>query len=180
MKHAFIFKKAIIWAGMIFLAAMFLSSQKIYACIYGPDHGPTTTPPEESCESSSEGCLGIAVYSCANYVDLGGAWACYWHWYTCDSSCSGGGEDGEDGGPYCGNGICQEGCDVCVADCGYCCTPRCSSPYCGQGDGCGGSCSSSDAGAPSAPTLNPVDGGTVTVEEGQQAAVSWSLTMTHP
>lgn len=99
---------------------------------------------------------------------------------------------------YCGDGICQEGCDVCVADCGYCCSPSCSSPYCGQGDGCGGTCSSSsigagcgspycgqldacgyscgsgDAGAPAAPALSPADGGTVTVSEGALATVSWS------
>lgn len=102
--------------------------------------------------------------------------------------------------PYCGDGICTEGCDVCVADCGTCsnpvdpppelpggwqgcgscdtcgysgecvtdpegnclwdpstcryiptCTPVCSSPLCGQTDGCGGTCASTDDGAPAVP-----------------------------
>jgi len=34
---------------------------------------------------------------------------------------------------------------------------------CGQGDGCGGTCSSSDAGAPGTLGLSPADGGTVYV-----------------
>lgn len=54
------------------------------------------------------------------------------------------------------------------------CVPVCNSPYCGQADGCGGTCASTDAGAPAAPALSPANGGTVTVIEGQQATVSWS------
>ncbi|MDI6770529.1 MAG: hypothetical protein QMD04_12765 [Anaerolineales bacterium] len=79
-------------------------------------------------------------------------------------------------GPTCGDGSCNgsENCSSCPGDCGACCTPSCSSPYCGQGDGCGGTCASTDAGAPGAPALNPVNGGTVTVSEGQQATASWS------
>ena len=79
-------------------------------------------------------------------------------------------------GPYCGDGSCNgsEDCSSCPADCGACCTPVCNSPYCGQGDGCGGYCSSGDAGAPLAPALNPADGGTVTVAESEQVTVSWS------
>jgi len=66
----------------------------------------------------------------------------------------------------------------CETDCGPCCTPSCSSPYCGQGDGCDGTCSSADAGAPPAPTLNPANGGTLTVTAvGQQVTVSWSAAL---
>ena len=158
MKHTFIFKKAIIWAGMIFLATMILSPQKIYAaCNAGLTQGHTASPPEESCSNFwwKEGSIGRAVYYCANYAKLGGAWGCYWHWYTCDTYCAGGGGGGASPSPPS-------------------CTPVCNAPYCGQGDGCGGTCSSSDAGVPGVPSLNPVNGGTVTVSEGQQATVSWS------
>ena len=86
----------------------------------------------------------------------------------------------QDTGPYCGDGSCN-GSEMpcsCETDCGPCCTPSCSSPYCGQGDGCGGNCSSADAGAPPAPTLNPANGGTLTVTAvGQQVTVSWSAAL---
>ena len=53
------------------------------------------------------------------------------------------------------------------------CSPSCSSPLCGQANGCGGSCSNSDDGVPGALTLNP-SGGSVTISPGQQVTVSWS------
>lgn len=57
---------------------------------------------------------------------------CYDAGYTCDFvMCGCGGE-----GPY----VQNMGCFAPA------CTPSCSSPYCGQPDGCGGTCSSSDIG----------------------------------
>ncbi len=95
---------------------------------------------------------------------------CYWAPYCGDSrcnnnetcascpgdcgSCCGNGacDNGEDCascpgdcGACCGNGACDHGesCSSCSHDCGPCCTPYCGAPYCGQGDGCGGTCSNS-------------------------------------
>ena len=95
MKHTLIFKKAIVWAGMMFLAMVAFPSQKIYACTPNlPPNGPDedVDMSDEYCESdSATSSHGTAVYNCANYDELGGAWGCYWHTYTCDSSCAGGG-----------------------------------------------------------------------------------------
>ena len=66
----------------------------------------------------------------------------------------------------------NENCANCPGDCGSCCTPSCT-PACGQANGCGGNCNNSDGGAPDAPTLDPGDGGSVTIDVGEDVVVSW-------
>lgn len=213
MKYTFIFKKAIIWAGMMFLATMILSPQKIFATCTSGTPWLECNHPAESCVSDDPGpgAHGLAVYNCSsNYSGCIGIDSCYRHNYTCDESNCQGGPVGEcscigsyscskgdppdtrnynciayDSETECtGQAACISTWDLsgsCSWDCpddggGPSCTPSCSSPYCGQSNECPpGTCSSSDAGVPGVPTgLNPADGGTVTVNEGQQAKVSWS------
>jgi len=66
----------------------------------------------------------------------------------------------------------NENCNNCPGDCGSCCTPSCS-PACGQANGCGGNCNNSDGGVPDAPTLDPGDGGAVTIDVDEDVVVSW-------
>ena len=53
----------------------------------------------------------------------------------------------------CGQGACSLG----SGGCSWTCIPSCSSPSCGQSNGCGGSCSSSDVGNCSAPYCGQSD-----------------------
>lgn len=62
----------------------------------------------------------------------------------------------------CSNGTCVP---ACVPDCPV---------ACGQPDGCGGTCANTDNGPPAAPALNPAEGGSVTISEGEQPTVAWS------
>ena len=69
-----------------------------------------------------------------------------------------------------------ENCNTCSKDCGSCppaCTPACT-PACGQADGCGGTCSSSAAGIPGDPIVDPGDGDSVLVGVGEDVDMSWS------
>ena len=81
-------------------------------------------------------------------------------------------------GPYCGDGSCDsdEGCDCedCEDEPECNCSPSCPTS-CGQADGCGGTCPNTDAGIPTAPTLNPANNAIVTVTQASpNVRVSWS------
>ncbi|HEX7018169.1 MAG TPA: fibronectin type III domain-containing protein [Patescibacteria group bacterium] len=76
--------------------------------------------------------------------------------------------------PTCGDGYCTaaagENSNTCKPDC---CVASCTGAMCGQQNGCGGYCPSTDSGAPGSITLNPSNGGTVTIS-GSTATVQWS------
>jgi hypothetical protein len=79
---------------LICLTYLFGFSQSVEASceiLDGP-HGPTDDFPRDVCISYSDGTAwGIAIYGCGYYPDLipaGDHYGCYWHSYTCTTSCA--------------------------------------------------------------------------------------------
>ncbi len=165
-----IIKKIVLFLFLSLLSSLFITPKRTYAaCLIGcPPVGGrnacssgicnsneicsmngcctncTSKPP--SCQTSDQGCgaNGCPPNTKRICINCGGGWSC-----SCNASAS--------CGPACDPnawGACSVGCGggTQTNGCGGtrscntqpCCTPSCNSPFCGQGNGCGGTCSSSD------------------------------------
>ena len=90
--------------------AVLFGQSAFAACWNSATFGPHSDYPPESCQNIGDySSYGVAVYSCSNYLQLGGAYGCYWHEYICDGTCGGGSGGGGGGnnrvysyGPNCG------------------------------------------------------------------------------
>lgn len=174
-------KKALLALFLAFAGIFFLVNGKVLATHEGyVDYG-VWNDQTETCSNCSYN-AATCEEGCSSGCDCGsncpppctpvnGGWS---DWSACSESCGGGTQTRTctNPAPSCGGADCVGSSSQ---DCNTqpCCTPNCPTA-CGQADGCGVTCSSRDAGAPDAPSLNPANGGTVTVGEGQQATVSWS------
>jgi hypothetical protein len=95
---------------------------------------------------------------------------CGWgSWSGCSESCGGGIQTRSNS---CNGATETQACNT--QSCTGGCTASCSGPFCGQSDGCGGTCSNADGATPGNITATPTNGGTVTTDSNGQVTINWT------
>lgn len=107
------------------------------------------------CRPNTQTCNSWIAAECSGGGGGGGGGSCSWCTSSAECAAAGGTYEG-DGSSWCTAPL--GGC--CVSSGPAPCSPSCGSPSCGQSNGCGGTCSNADDGAPATPTIStPTNGG---------------------